>query len=83
MTGEELTRRGKIMFALHEERLRQDERWGKDRWDNMGHWQALAILTEELGEVAQALNDAEGPHPLQNPITQLAACCVAWLEALD
>jgi len=48
----------------------------------------LAVLTEELGEIARELCDARaerrepGPN-LRVELVQLAACCVAWAEAID
>lgn len=43
----------------------------------------LAVLGEEFGEVARALleNGPESPE-LRDEITQTAAVCLAWLEAL-
>lgn len=41
----------------------------------------LAILTEELGEVARAIQDE--PDNLRAELVQLAACCVAYVQWLD
>ncbi len=54
----------------------------------------LAILTEEVGEVARAVNELIAGHPfdhrrvkikaeLHKEITQVAAVAVAWLESLE
>lgn len=60
----------------------------------------LRVITEELGEVAQAIDHIETiPHNakstddfykkrraaedhLEDELTQLAACCIAWLECM-
>lgn len=42
----------------------------------------LGVLTEELGEVAKALNDQEGSERLREELVQVAACAVAWAESL-
>lgn len=46
----------------------------------------LAVLVEEVGEVARALNDdAEGTNfsHLREELVQVAAVAVAWIEKLD
>jgi NTP pyrophosphatase (non-canonical NTP hydrolase) len=45
--------------------------------------QSLAILTEELGEVARALNEKEPIEHLREELIQVAAVAVAWAEACD
>jgi NTP pyrophosphatase (non-canonical NTP hydrolase) len=69
------------------ERHRQDIRWGEqnhpDEW-----W--LAILTEEVGEVAMAIlhdefgsgNGGEDEHQVRREVVQIAAVALAWLECL-
>ena len=42
----------------------------------------LAVLVEEVGEVARAINDAEGVARLRDELVQVAAVCVARLELL-
>jgi NTP pyrophosphatase (non-canonical NTP hydrolase) len=48
----------------------------------------LAVLTEEVGEVAREVNEENiGLKPLdleklRSELIQTAACCVAWLESL-
>jgi len=67
------------------ERLEQHEQWG----DQSGHpdtvW--LAILTEEVGEAAQAVlhNRFEGKAAgtLRDELVQVAAVAMAWIEAVD
>lgn len=65
---------------LQAERERQDKTFhhqdhAASRW--------LAILTEEVGEVAKEVVDAESVGRLRAEIVQVAAVAVAWLEALD
>jgi NTP pyrophosphatase (non-canonical NTP hydrolase) len=42
----------------------------------------LAVLTEELGEVANALIE-HGPVHLREELVQVAAVACAWIAALD
>jgi NTP pyrophosphatase (non-canonical NTP hydrolase) len=56
------------------ERMRQDE---LHIWNMKTN--RFAILVEEVGEIAQAL---QGEGDLQEEIVQLAAVCVRWLEEL-
>ncbi len=41
----------------------------------------LAILTEEVGEVARAL--IEDDDQLRQELVQVAACAVGWLESME
>jgi NTP pyrophosphatase (non-canonical NTP hydrolase) len=63
-----------IFDAIVQERLRQDSlhTWKKKT-------NRLAILVEEVGEVAAAL---QGDGNLEEELIQIAACCVRWLEEL-
>lgn len=63
-----------IVDAILEERRRQDRLHTWTRKTNR-----LAVMTEELGEIAQAL---QGEGSLEEELVQLAACCVRWLEEL-
>jgi len=60
---------------------RQDEKWGSQRYLSSLKW--LAILIEEVGEVAEETLDNESRARLRAEVVQVAAVCVAWLEALD
>ena len=60
------------------ERAHQDAKWGRsfpgrtdDRW--------LTILTEEVGECANAILSGE-ESALEKEIIQVAAVCLSWLE---
>lgn len=81
-----------IYRAIEDERMRQNAKWGPQDHDDP-KW--LAIVTEELGEVAKEVNEltpAAGPMSapgkileinLRKELIQTAASCVAWLEAID
>ncbi len=58
------------------ERIRQDEKWGEQNHPE-AMW--LAILSEEFGEVAKAMLDADFVS-VRSELAQVAAVCVAWLE---
>lgn len=79
-----------ILDEIRMERESQNAKWGKQDHLNE-HW--LAILTEEVGEVAQCVCKAEIP-PVYNDrfarlaqmraeLIQVAAVAVAWVEAYD
>jgi NTP pyrophosphatase (non-canonical NTP hydrolase) len=63
-----------IIDAILQERRRQDilHIWNKKT-------NRLAILVEEVGEIAAAL---QGEGDVQEELVQLAAVCVRWLESL-
>jgi NTP pyrophosphatase (non-canonical NTP hydrolase) len=63
-----------ILDAIMQERLRQDQ---LHEWNNKTN--VLAVLVEEVGEIAQAL---QGEGILEEEVVQLAAVCVRWLEHL-
>jgi NTP pyrophosphatase (non-canonical NTP hydrolase) len=63
-----------IFDAILQERKRQDR---LHRWTNKTN--RLAILAEEMGEIAAAL---QGEGSLEEELVQLAAVCVRWLEEL-
>lgn len=45
-------------------------------------YRSVAILTEEIGEVARAVNDSKPAH-LREELIQVAACCRSWVSFLD
>jgi NTP pyrophosphatase (non-canonical NTP hydrolase) len=63
-----------IIDAILEERRRQDR---LHTWKNKTN--RLAIIAEEMGEIAAAL---QGEGSLEEELVQLAAVCVRWLEEL-
>jgi hypothetical protein len=86
--------RAGIYSAIDAERKRQGEKWGgKHAW-GMGDCSSLgvapvvkmAVLSEEVGEVARALlgstADAWTSDDLRAELVQVAAVAVAWLESL-
>ena len=78
-----------IFRAIEFERERQDHKhpipWnksvGNEEIDAMAHYinttEMLAILVEEVGEVASAI---QGDGDLVEELTHVAAVCVRWLE---
>lgn len=77
--------------AVLDERQRQENHWpGQTCADALPHTAKLAILLEEVGEVAheltEALNagDIEAPDTdkLRTELVQVAAVAVAWIESL-
>lgn len=72
--------------AILVERVRQNglKRAGKFPWtcaDEAPSSAKYCVLAEEVGEVARALNDGN-PDNLKDELVQVAAVCLAWLEAL-
>lgn len=73
--------------AIKFERIKQDSQWGEQ---NHHDYEWLSILTEELGEIANAINKHYLSSQLQEEaflnmiyeIEQTAAVCVAWLECI-
>lgn len=67
------------------ERARQDEKWGANRFLDDLCW--LAVLTEELGEVAKAIleqNTTSAPNTERDEeLTQVAAVAIAWLDCIN
>ena len=73
-----------VQKMIHAERVRQNEKWGEQNHDDY-RW--LAILSEELGEVSQAiLHDEFGGKAagtLEEELVQLVAVGVQWLECIE
>lgn len=73
-----------LVYEIVEERLRQDEKWGEQ---NHNDYTWLAVLTEEVGEVAQAaLHDEFGGKAagtLKKELIQVAAVALSWLECTE
>lgn len=88
-TGAAPTRRlirSMVMDDIWAETVRQDDKWGADRDQHHLTW--LAILTEETGEVAQAVlqsmtHEPKGLRDARNELVQVAAVAVQFIEALD
>jgi NTP pyrophosphatase (non-canonical NTP hydrolase) len=75
---------GDVLSAIAKERQRQNEKWGEQNHP-AEIW--LAILSEELGEVSQALlhNKFGGKAvgTMRAELVQVAAVAVQWLECID
>lgn len=73
-----------VLADVLAERIRQDDQWGEQ--NHADHWWHL-ILTEEVGEVAQAvLHDWFGgpaEDTVREELVQVAAVALSWLEAID
>lgn len=74
--------RSAVFAAIVVERWRQQEKHGDAVAGNIDPLLKLAILTEEVGEVAKALLDGEPLENLRAELVQVAAVAVAWLESL-
>ena len=66
-----------IVGEVYRERLRQDAKWGRDLDHDDPYW--LTILTEEVGELAEAIieKDKKGIH---DEAIQVAAVIFKFLE---
>ncbi len=74
--------RGAVYAAIDAERRRQDAKFGPmGALPAYDAYKRLSVLTEEVGEVAQALNDGDFAHAREE-LVQVAAVAVAWLEQL-
>ena len=73
-----------VFEAVALERLRQEMKWGQQNHDPY-RW--LAILSEEIGEAAQAaLHDEFGGRAagtLRDELVQVAAVAISWIECID
>lgn len=67
-----------VMTEVEEERDRQDKKWGENRRHSHIFW--LAILMEEVGEVARAIIDGSPSLKIRNELIQVAAVCFCWIE---
>lgn len=80
---------------IMDERARQDDlkRAGRFAYTcadpELSHAERLTVLGEEFGEVCHEVNEAIGGRTeldraaLRNELVQVAAVCVAWIEAID
>lgn len=75
-----------VLHDVAQERVRQDAKWGEQNHDPFAY---LAILMEEVGELAQAALHARfggpggSPAHLREEAVQCAAVAVAIVECLD
>lgn len=78
--------RDKVIRMIHAERDRQDTKFGwigepKTILPSQDLWKKLAVVGEEFGEVAKAILEGDPIEHLHEELIQVAACCVAWVEA--
>lgn len=79
-----------IYQAIDTERARQERKWSRLHEWGTGDCSSpaveeivkVAVLTEEVGEVARAVLDREDTDRLRAELVQVAAVAVAWLESL-
>ena len=70
-----------ILLNIREERERQIDKWGDQNHKPDLTW--LAILSEEVGEVAKGLLEEDSPLHIREELVQVAAVAAAWIEAID
>lgn len=75
----------RVLLDVMAERARQELLWPDGTCAHMTargeDLACLSVLTEEVGEVARALNEDDGPA-LREELVQVAAVAIAWLEGL-
>lgn len=73
-----------VLSQVAAERARQDSNWGEQNHDGPLY---LAILEEEVGEVAKAILDHRYKNKMaihiRDELVQVAAVAVAMIEAFD
>jgi len=78
----------RVLSEVLAERIRQDVKWGEQNWHD---FEGISVLTEEVGEAAQAANEANfrsGKTPgdysqLRAELIQVAAVAVNHIEIID
>ena len=71
---------GEVLTAVRKERKAQDAKWGEQNHD-LTTW--LTILTEEVGEFAEAILENRAGKEVRAEVIQIAAVAVAIAEFLD
>lgn len=74
----------RVMEEIKQERKRQTEKWGEQDHSD-AHW--LAILIEEVGEIAKEIVEAKATgsgdgYSMRKEIIHAVAVGVQWLEKL-
>jgi NTP pyrophosphatase (non-canonical NTP hydrolase) len=71
-----------IVALVFDERVAQEIKHGPNSCLNVGPERAIAVLVEEVGEVAKAVieNDAAG---YRDELIQVAAVAIAMVQGLD
>ena len=78
--------REEIIKEVLKERERQDLRWGtvpERTVSGLSEYECLAILTEEVGECARALNEREDFQRKGEELIQVMAYAMLWLEVME
>lgn len=71
------------LLSVTHERKRQDDKWGDPpEWPDPDGIK-LAVLTEEVGEVAKAMLENVPVSELRAELVQVAAVAVKWIESID
>lgn len=73
--------RDEILRQINTERERQDAKWGTDDAFGGSMHIAMTVLTEEVGEVARAIQ-ADDIDNIEEELVQVAAVAVRWLEEI-
>lgn len=92
-TGVVVSKQASVFDAVRKERVRQEQlrREGRFAFTCADRFiegkpvlpaAKLVVLVEEVGEVARAICDGDDAN-LREELVQVAAVCVAWLEALE
>ncbi len=80
-------RLGRLYDDMHRERIRAHEKHApKGKSCEQMDWTDrdwLPVLTEEVSEVARALNDREPSTRLREELVQVGAMAAAWINAID
>lgn len=84
-----------IFELINQERIRQITKWGTEQsfisayrkafgTEGLDYYlcQKAVVLTEEVGEVARAIQEADLQH-IKDELVQVAAVCVAMMEGLS
>lgn len=71
-----------ILQLIKNERIAQNEKWGKLHHSKDNHFVAMSVLSEEVGEVARAILEKDLKN-LEEELIQVAAVCVKWLQSLE
>lgn len=75
----------RVLMDVASERARQEERHPDDTCWELGKnpWAKVHVLGDEVNEVYKALHNNEPIANLRAELIQVAAVCVAWVQALD
>lgn len=80
-SNDELRKFDDISIDVLKERERQNKKWNRkpSEWNTQSTTK-LAVLLEEVGEVARGILEKD-PENVKKELIQVAAVCFAWLEA--